>query len=186
MLTVNGDLVAFKDDKDWLEVILLCIFLVIFPLAFGWMWLAPRDTVPLWAALGFTVGFALCVPFMVRRVRSARTRRVTIDQRTGQITVRSSTPFGHQTQMVDPREIEGLVFNTHDNDGEWHTASLRVAGEEISFAQGSVHEDVYGRFQRCWMSFCRFGLICRLTKPARKSGQRCAESAPYAEWQAFA
>lgn len=50
--------------------------------------------------------------------------------------------------MVDPCEIEGLVFNTHDNDGEWHTASLNIAGEMVTFAQGSVHGDVHGRFQR--------------------------------------
>lgn len=151
MIRTHGDIVSFHDDKDWLQALLSVLFLTVFPpgIAFMWvLWFQPGDSVPLWFVAAFTAFFAVMVPFLLRSVREARTRILSIDVCTGGLTIVFRRPFQTKTVTHRPSAIESATFDTYDNDGAWHSASLTIAGDQVTFAQGSVHEDVYGRFQR--------------------------------------
>lgn len=139
--------VVFKDDKDWLEAGVFMIFLIVFPIAIVMMWREPREVVPLYFAVPFTLVFAVVVPFLVRRVTSARTRHIILDLTDGGLEIVERTPFRRDRKLANARDVTKAEFRTTDDDGYWHTASLVLAdGSRFAFAQGNVNADVRGKF----------------------------------------
>ncbi len=101
---------------------------------------------PWYFKLAFSAVFAASVPFLIKRVVSARTRQVTFDTLTRKISVRELTPLSIRHRQLRVTEIEGLEFNAHDNYGYWYTASLKLAdGTRVASAQGSYEPDVRER-----------------------------------------
>lgn len=145
----DGEILVFRDDKDWLEAALFLVFLTAFPLAILALWRQPAGVVPVYVALPFTAIFLVTVPFLVGRVRAARTRHVSFDRVAGVVEVVERRPWRRDRTRVDPQEIDRVVFNTTDNDGFWFTARLVLSdGRGFTFAQGSWRPDVWEKYQR--------------------------------------
>ena len=143
----DPDSVVFHDGKDWLEAGLCMIFLIVFPVAILAMLREPRDVAPLYFVVPFGLIFAACVPFLVRRVRLARSRRISFAPASGSLEIVERTPFRQDRRTVDADEIARLEFLTTDNDGYWYTASIVLGdGTSIAFAQGNHRPHVRERF----------------------------------------
>lgn len=129
----------YRDRADWGDAILCGLFLLVFPPTIIAMWLEPRDSIPLYAVLPFTIVFLLGAPFLFKTLMSARSRRIWMDDE-GSLRVRETTPFSQNEWTVNIDGIEKLVFKTVDNDGFWYRAMIFLKdGRQVTFAQGG-HE----------------------------------------------
>lgn len=147
MMTQTDSSLMFKDDKDWLEAGLCMVFLIVFPVAILALLREPRDVAPLYFVVPFGLIFAACVPFLVRRVRSARSRRISFAPASGSLEIVERTPFHRHSRTVGADDIARLEFETADNDGFWYTASVVLGdGTSIAFAQGTNRPYVRERF----------------------------------------
>ncbi|NNE87778.1 MAG: hypothetical protein HKN27_06845 [Silicimonas sp.] len=146
----------FKDGKDWAEAVLCAIFLIVFPIAIIALWKGPQETVPLYFLLPFTGIFLICVPLLIRAVLIARSRTITVDRKTGEVSVTSRAPVRNDRQRFAATDIDAAVFRTTDNDGYWYTALLRTPGQDVVFAQGSHRPDVRKKFEAMVAELRRF------------------------------
>jgi hypothetical protein len=140
----------FVDRGDWPGAILCSIFLIIFPVAIIALWTAPRDEVPLYFLVPFTLVFALAVPFLAREVISARTRRIAIDAPGRAIVLTTVQPFnGARSRNIAMKDVSRVMFETTDHDGFYYRGLLDLgADDQITFTQGNHHTTVRAEAER--------------------------------------
>lgn len=137
----------FVDRGDWPGAIVCFIFLIIFPIAIiaGWnAALAEYFLVP------FALVFALAVPFLVRQVMGARTRRIAIDAPGRAIVLTTVQPFkGAQSRSIAMEDVRRVLFETTDHDGFFYRGLLDLgAADQIVFTQGNHHAAVRAEAER--------------------------------------
>ena len=140
----------FVDRGDWPGAILCSIFLIIFPIGVIAFWTAPRDVVPLYVRIPFTLVFALAVPFLTRTVISARTRLIEIDAPGRAIVLTTVQPFnGAESRSIAMEDVSRVMFETTDNDGFFYRGLLDLgADDQITFTQGNDHATVRAEAER--------------------------------------
>jgi len=141
----------FVDRGDWLAALVPFIFLIIFPIAIITAWNAPRDKAPLYFLIPFTLVFALMVPFLVRQVKGARTRRIAIDAPGRAIVLTTVQPFiGARSRSIAMEDVRRVLFETADSDGGFFYRGLLDlgAGDQITFTQGNHHAGVRAGAER--------------------------------------
>lgn len=140
----------FVDRGYWPGAIIYCSFLFIFPAAIIAAWTTPRDDVPLYVLVPFVLVFALTVPFLVRKVMGARTRRIAIDAPGRAIVLTTVQPFnGARSRSIAVEDVRRVLFETSDNDGFFYRGLLDLgAGDQITFTQGNHHAGVRAQAER--------------------------------------
>ena len=132
----------FVDRGDWPGAIVCFIFLIIFPIAIIAGSNAPRAE---YFLVPFALVFALTVPFLVRQVMGARTRRIAIDAPGRALVLTTVQPFnGAQSRSIAMEDVRRVLFETADSDGGFFYRGLLDLGaaDQIVFTQGSARDGV--------------------------------------------
>lgn len=133
----------FVDRGDWPQAFVFLIFLIGFPTAFIAMLFEPRAVAPLKLLIPFAALFVAGAPFMLRLVLGARTREISVDNRTGVIEVMSKSLLRRSAEKIPPYAVHRLMFETTLDDGYWYQAILELRNSrQITFAQGSHEQAV--------------------------------------------
>lgn len=126
------------DRADWLSAALYAFFLALFPIVLWMIWNEPRQAIPLYIALPFTLLFVACVPFLWRGITRAQSTTITFDSTSGTLVVRRWQPFNIGEEALDARAVKAVIFEESDNDGYWYRGLIDCGAEEpIVFVQGS-------------------------------------------------
>ena len=137
----------FVDRGDWGGAIVCFIVLIIFPIAIIAAW----NTAPLHFLVPFALVFALTVPFLVRQVMGARTRRIAIDAPGRALVLTTVQPFnGAQSRSIAMEDVRRVLFETADSDGGFFYRRLLDLGaaDQIVFTQGNHHVAVRAEAER--------------------------------------
>ncbi len=141
----------FVDRCDWPAALVPFIFLIIFPIAIITAWNAPRDKAPLYFVIPFTLVFALMVPFLVRQLMGARTRRIAIDA-PGRTIVLTTVQLLNRakSRRIAMEDVRRVLFETADTDGGFFYRGLLDLGaaDQIVFTQGSARDGVRAEAER--------------------------------------
>jgi hypothetical protein len=140
----------FVDRGDWPQAIVCFIFLIIFPIAIIALWTTPPDNMPLYFLAPFALVFALTVPFLVRQVMGARTRRIAIDAPGRAIVLTTVQPFnGAKSRSIAMESVRRVLFETTDTDGFFYRGLLDLgAADQVTFTQGNHHAAVRAEAER--------------------------------------
>lgn len=133
----------------------MCLmFLIVFPIAIIAIWNAPREDAPLVFIVPFTAVFAIAMPFLVRQIAGAHTRRIAIDRPSCSIKLSMKRPFrAAQSRTIAMGQVRRVLFETTDHDGYWYCAMLDLRdGDRIGFAQGNHEETVFAKAERMLMA----------------------------------
>lgn len=137
----------FVDRGDWPGAIVCFIFLIIFPIAIIAGWNAPRSE---YFLVPLALVFALMVPFLVRQVMGARTRRIAIDALGRAIVLTTVQPFnGAKSRSIAMEDVRRVLFETTNHDGFFYRGLLDLgAADQITFTQGNHYAAVRAEAER--------------------------------------
>lgn len=141
---MEPDVTKFEDRKDWGDATIAAFFMLLGPLVILALWLTP-DLAPLWVKALATLMFALCMPFLAKMVWTARSRTIVLSN---DLSLSLRAPFRRDHRTLPLDDIAAITFLTTDNDGLWYQAQLEFRDHTpVVFAQGSVYEEVQGKYQ---------------------------------------
>lgn len=139
----------FVDQGDWLDAIMALVFVVIFSACISALWLESRDLVPLSIILPFTAFFLLAMPFLMKQFLVARTREFRVNCESEEIILVIKRPFQNSIERIPLKSVSKLIFQTTNNDGDWHQAKIEFCSKRrLSFAQGGHEQTVRAEYDR--------------------------------------
>lgn len=128
----------YVESSDWLVAILSATFITVLPPTILFLWLSPREEAPLYGVIPMTLVAAIAIPFLVRNIFEARTWTSTIDAKRNVLKARRVGLFGRVEAETPLSDIERLVIEKTDNDGEFFTAFIETRdGRRQKLVQGN-------------------------------------------------
>lgn len=149
MSETTSDNFRFRDHGDWPAAAVCLVFLAILPAAIIGVWIQPRETIPLIAALFVTLLFAISAPFLLKTIATGHSRDLIVNPILGEITVVKKRLLKKTEERFAIKSVRQLVLEISNDEGYWYTAYLDLKDKSrIGFAQGGNEAKVRAEVAR--------------------------------------
>jgi len=129
-LDIKGDKLFIKNYHAGCMWIFMSVLMVPFIPAIYFLWNEPRDIVPLYFVLPFTLIFLVAAPLMLREAAKMRIVTVEINRTLGEVKITKSAFFSRNRSVHAIRDIACIDIECSDNDGEFFDVKMVLKNDE--------------------------------------------------------
>jgi len=129
-LDIEGDKLFLKNNHAGCMWIFTSVLMLPFIPAIYFLWNEPRDIVPLYFVLPFTLIFVVAAPIMLRELAKMCIVTVEINRTIGEVKITQSAFFVRNQLVYAIRDIVCIEIECSDNDGEFFDVKMVLKNDQ--------------------------------------------------------